>query len=276
MSVSGRAAGRHSRRAATLLLAGLCMTVASGCATKKDLKLLREEVLALQSRQDSLFRMQDRNYRLLLDTVRVSFDIQRDAAGQTSHRFLQLEDQLSRTEELLQQMQLLVSDLLGRLDRPVQSTVPANPVNPNPTGGTTGGTGVTGGTSGTQPVSAREAADAYESGMKRMAEGAFSTARSAFLFILEEHPTDSIAPDAQFQVGMTYKAEANPDQAIAAFEKVEANWPQSPRAREALLQACITADEQGNRDRARTFAETLQRRYPGSQEAQLARQRVGG
>lgn len=274
MRVASRVAGRKRHRAATLLLAGLSVAMVSGCATKKDLKLLRDEVLALQTRQDSLFRMQERNYRMLLDTVRVSFDIQRDAAGQTSHRFLQLEDQLSRTEEMLQQMQLLVSDLIGRLDRPAQSTIPVNPVNPNPTTGGTGAAG--GGTLGTQVVSAREAADAYESGMKRMAEGAFSTARSAFEFILEEHPSDSIAPDAQFQIGMTYKAEANPEQAIAAFEKVEANWPQSPRAREALLQACITADEQGNRERARTFAETLQRRYPGSQEAQLARQRVSG
>jgi len=251
-------AGRPGRRVAMALLVA-STAAATGCATKKDLKLLREEVLALQSRQDSLFRVQERNNRLLLDTVRVSFDIQRDAAGQTSHRFLQLEAQLSRTEELLNQMQLMVSDLIARLNQeaaetPVRQGVPAN--------------------AGAQ-VSAREAADAYTSGMQRMAEGALTTARSAFEFILEQHPNDPIAPDAQFQIGMTYKGEANPELAIAAFEKVEMNWPQSARAPQALLQACITADEQGNKERARGFADALQKRFPNSQEAQLARQRVG-
>jgi tol-pal system protein YbgF len=257
-SVAG-VAGRQSRRVAMALLVALGAASWTGCATKKDLKLLREEVLALQARQDSLFRVQERNNRLLLDTVRVSFDIQRDAAGQTSHRFLQLEAQLSRTEELMNQMQLMVSDLIARLNQEAAQT-PVRPAVP---------------AAGEPQVSARQATDAYTSGMQRMAEGAFTTARSAFEFILEEHPNDPIAPDAQFQIGMTYKAEANPEEAIAAFEKVEMNFPQSPRAREALLQACITADEQGNKDRARGFADTLQRRYPGSQEAQLARQRVG-
>lgn len=264
MTRTDRVAGRRGLRAATLLLAGV--VVASGCATKKDLKLLREEVLALQARQDSLFRLQEANYRMLLDTVRVSFDIQRDAAGQTSHRFLQLEDQLSRTEELLTQMQLMVSDLINRLNRPDPVATAVPPV---------GATGQSGGAT-TPVVAAGEAREAYESGMARMAEGAFSTARQAFLFILQEHPNDSIAPDAQFQIGMTYKAEANPEQAIAAFEKVEANWPQHPRAPEALLQACITADEQGDRGRARKYMEMLGARYPNSQEYQLARQRVGG
>ena len=247
------------RRRAMVLLGAVCVATA-GCATKKDVKLLRDEVLTLQARQDSLFRVQERNYRMLLDTLQTSFEIQQDAAGQTSHRFRELEDQLGRTESMLNQLQALVSDLINRLDRP--ETI-------------AGSGGLMGGSASADTMSG-EAAEAYQAAMIKLNEGAPSTARETFLFIVEQHPNHPLAPDAQYQIGMTYRMEGDPAKAIAAFEKVEALWSQSPRAPQALLQAGITAGEQNDTARARTFYQMVVTRFPNSPEAAEARRRLGG
>lgn len=261
--MTGRPARMRGRRAAMLLLAGLGMVAASGCATKKDVKLLRDEVLALQARQDSLLRAQQRSYTLILDTLRTSFDIQRDAAGQTSHRFLQLENQLARSEELITQLQMLVTQLMDQLQQ--QSA------------GMAAGSATMGGVAEPPPVGGGEAADAYESGMTKMAEGAYTSAREAFRFILEQHPNNPLAADAAFQIGQTFAAEAQTDSAIAAFERVEMTWGnRSPRSAEALLRAGILSEEAGNTEQARGFYQLIMRRYPSSPAWQEARRRLGG
>jgi hypothetical protein len=84
MKAAIRANGRARRRAMIVALAALALPA---CATKKDLKNLRDEMVAMQMHQDSLFRETQRQNRLLLVTMRTSFDMQRDAQGQTSHRF---------------------------------------------------------------------------------------------------------------------------------------------------------------------------------------------
>jgi len=244
--------GRAMRRAAQGLATGLCAAViVSGCATKKDLKQLRDEVVLMQVRQDSLFREMQRQNRMLLDTLRSSFSMQLDAQGQTSHRFQELGQQVTRTEEVLVQLQTLVAELMDRLNRPVP-TAAGNPASPG------GG--------------AREASEAYEMGMAKMREESWAAARFAFETVVNQFHDDPLAADAQFQLAETFVAEGDTARALAEFDKVEASWPRSPRAPGALLRAGIVAEASGDRAAARTYYERVRQLYPNSDEERIARQ----
>jgi tol-pal system protein YbgF len=245
--------GKAMGRAARSLAAGLCAAVVvSGCATKKDLKLLRDEIVVMQARQDSLFREMQRQNRMLLDTIRTAFVMQADAQGQTSFRFQELGQQVSRTEEVLVQLQTLVGQLMDRLNRPLPVASPQ----------------------GVPAGSAGDAADAYAMGMTSMQEESWAAARVAFEAILNQFANDPLAPDAQYQLAETFAAEGDTVRALAELEKVEANWPRSTRAPAALLRAGILAEESGNRNAARTYYEKVRQQFPGTDEDRIARDRL--
>jgi TolA-binding protein len=253
----------RGRRPRLWLAAGLSVVlVAPGCATKKDLRLLRDEMVLLQAHQDSLFSETQRQNRLLLDTLRANLSVQMDAAGQTSHRFQQLEQQLERTEAVLQQMQLSMTNFTDRLDRQIAM----NPAGPMRTGSTAGNpTGGTGSAVTDSAAGAGEADQAYNTGMQKMAAGAYTTARDLFEFFLERFPADPRAADVQLQIAETYAQEADYARAIEELEKLEATYASTNRERsaQALLRAGILAEERLNDPtRARQYYQTVIRRYP--------------
>ena len=240
---------KHARQGLVALLGGF---VLAGCATKRDVRDLRDEIVRLEQKQDSLHRALTRQNQMLLDTVKASFNLQMDVRGQTSHRFQQLEDNLGRMEALVQQLLMSNEQLSNRLleqQRQGQPNMGA-------------------------PVGAVEATEMYEAGVRLQADRAYETARGAFEQIVTQYPNDPVAADAQYQIGETYYSEERYDDAIEALQEVERRWSQSPRAPAALLRAGIISQEQGDADRARTFYEQVRQRYPMSDEANLAAQRL--
>jgi tol-pal system protein YbgF len=248
---------RFSMPAARALLVGLGAAVAlSGCATKGDLRRMRDEMILMQSHQDSLFREMQRQNRMLLDTIKVGYDAQLDAQGQTSHRFRELEQQLGRTEEIVNQLHGMIGQLNARLD---QEALQRSAVGGGAQAGIPGGAAVE---------------QIYETAVTKLNEGAFTTARMAFQRIVNEFPQDPRAPDAQYQIGETYAAEGDRAKAIEELRKVEVNWPNSSRAPAALYRAGYLAEEDGQVPLARELYEQVRRRYPISDEFQLAGERL--
>jgi tol-pal system protein YbgF len=243
--------GNRSARAAVVLLAAIAAT---GCATKKDVRTLQDEMMVLSQRQDSLLRETQRQTQLLLDTLRGGFEVQRDLRGETSHRFGQLEQNLSRLEEMINQTQLVVAQLLERLDRPVMG--------PGPTGSTGA------------PMVPGAAEETYQQAMRFLGEESYATARMAFEQIVTNFPDDPRAADAQVGLAETYLGEGDIDRGLEELEKVERQWPRSPRAPGALLRAGIVALENDRRDDARSYFQQVLERYPSADEARIAEQRL--
>lgn len=242
---------RHSRGAVLVAVA----FVAAGCATKKDVRTLQEQMVVLSQRQDSLLRETQRQTQLLLDTLRGGFEVQRDLRGETSHRFGALEQNLSRLEEMINQTQLVVAQLLERLDRPVSG-------GPGPTG-----------TDGL-PAMSGAAEETYRQAMGFLQQESYATARMAFEQILTNFPEDPRAADAQIGLAETYVGEGDIDRGLEELEKVERQWPRSPRAPGALLRAGIVALENDRSDDARSYFEQVLERYPSADEARIAEQRL--
>jgi tol-pal system protein YbgF len=250
------------RRPAALRIMGIVAVAASlgGCATKQDIKLLRAEMVGMQARQDSLFRVMQQQNRMLLDTVRSSFNLQQNVRGDLGHQIGQLNQNLARLEALVGQQAQQSSDLRGLFDEYLRNA---------PRTGAAGGGGA-----GGAAVSAADAREYYDLGMQKVGEGSFASARIAFEALLREHPQDPMAADAQFQLAETYHLEGNRDRAITEHEKVPQQWPSSPRAPQALFRAGVLAQEGGNNNRARDFFNRVVGRYPQSDEARQAQTRL--
>jgi tol-pal system protein YbgF len=252
-----RSCSRGRGRGRALAVALACALLLPACATKRDLKDLRDELVALQLRQDSLFHQTQEQNRLLLDTLRSAFAAQLDQRGQTSHRFTQLEQSLVRLEEMVNQTQLLIAQLNERLDRVPEPAASMPGADPSAVG-----------------LSSAEARTMYDAGVSRM-QDVPATARSAFEQLLRQYPNDPLAPDAQYQIGETYVLEQDYERAVEEFEKVERQWPRATRAATALLRAGIVSQEQlEDRESARRYFEMVRSRFPASEEYAEASRRL--
>lgn len=253
-----RVRGRLGRRPASALVALLAFGLAPvGCATKRDIKNLQSEVIALQMRQDSLFRLLQQQNSMLLDTLRAASELLVRVRGSLANQLLAMEQQLVQIQELTGQSQRRLAELRQQMEARAsefEATAPA--ATPAP------------GSTGAAPE------QLYAIGTEQLQRGAYSTARRAFEQILREHPTHERAPDAQFQLAETYALEKNFERAYREFERVAELYPSSPRAPAALYRAGVIAEEQRNNTKARQYFEKVVAGYPNSDEARSARTKL--
>lgn len=237
-----------------ILLGAAGLIVLGGCATKGDMRTLRNEMSWMRQHQDSVLQEIQRQNRLLLDSISTTMALTVDARGNTSN-------QLRAFDQNVTQMGQLVGQVMGTLNRieqrlaALEQRTMAAPA-PGPTSG------------GMSPD------DYYNAGMQKMNEGSFSTARVAFEQLVSEFPDHARAPEAQFQIGESYYRDESWDDAWDALEKVAAQWPDAPRAPGALFRAGAIAEERRAFDRARQYYGRIREDYPGTEEARQAQSRL--
>ncbi len=249
-------------RTARLTLIAVALVGTGACATKSDIRTLRQDMVAMQQHQDQSLADLARQNRLLLDTMRNAMDLQRDAAGQTSHRFQQLETSLARMEEIVGQTIQYINQLNDQLARSVAAQPGGLPSAGAPPSG------------GDPSAGGGSAEEYYALGVQKLGEGAYATARAAFQQVLREYANDPRAADAQYQIAESYYAEEEYGEALSALELVPRQWPSSARAAGALYRAGVIAEEMGERSRAREYYQEVRQRYPDSDEARQAQARL--
>ena len=243
------------RRPRTFIALAVALLASSACATKGDVRTLQQDIAALRAQQDESMEDLARQNRAVLDSLRNAMNMQRDAAGQTSHRFQQLETQLTRTEEIVGQLIQYIGQLNDRLAQVMtQAQTPS--------------------VSSALPSEGGSAEEYYAVGVQKLGEGAYATARAAFQAVLAEYPNDPRAADAQYQIAESHYAEENFSDALSALELVPRQWPSSARAPGALYRAGVIAEEMGERSRAREYYRELLQRYPDSDESRQASRRL--
>lgn len=236
-------------------LAAAGLLVLGGCATKGDVRNLRNEMYWMRQHQDSVLMEIQRQNRLLLDSISTTMRMTVDARGTTAN-------QLRQFDQNVTQMGQLVGQVMGTLNRIEQrlTNLEQRSVAQPPSGGQTSGGGT--------------AEDYYAAGIQKMNEGSFSTARLAFEQLISEFPDHPRAPDAQFQIGESFYQDEEYDDAYEALERVASEWPDAPRAAAALFRAGAIAEERGAVSRAREYYSDIRERYPSSEEARQAQARL--
>ena len=85
-----------------------------------------------------------------------------------------------------------------------------------------------------QEASAAET-KAYQAALDQFKLGNYALAVAAMQNFLVAHPQSTLAPNAQYWVGMAHSGQRDYKSAIAAQRKLLATWPESQKAPDALL-----------------------------------------
>ena len=230
----------------------------TGCATKGDIRDLREEVAELAVRQD----------RALADFEGLMRASQDTLSGQTGLYLELRREVLQRLDEILQQV-LIVLEVEGQNQRALASLRDqiemmqrAPVVVPD-----SSEMGV--------PVEEAEGPEAhFEAAMLMYDRGSNVTARRGLDEFLAIYPNHDLAGDATYYLSDLDLQEERLEDAIEGFMRVPLMYPTSPRVPEALFRAAVLHQELGDTDEARNLLERLINGFPDSDVAELARQRL--
>jgi tol-pal system protein YbgF len=117
-------------------------------------------------------------------------------------------------------------------------------------------------------------AKAYQAALDQFKLGNYSLAVAAMQGFMVTYPSSSLAPNAQYWVGMAHSGQRDYKSAIAAQRKLLATWPDSPKAPDAMLSIASAQETMGDRASARKTLEELIAKYPASSSATSAKQRL--
>jgi len=117
-------------------------------------------------------------------------------------------------------------------------------------------------------------AKAYQAALDQFKLGNYSLAVAAMQGFMVTYPSSSLAPNAQYWVGMAHSGQRDYKSAIAAQRKLLATWPDSPKAPDAMLSIASAQETMGDRAAARKTLQELIAKYPASSSATSAKQRL--
>jgi tol-pal system protein YbgF len=115
---------------------------------------------------------------------------------------------------------------------------------------------------------------AYQAALDQFKLGNYSLAVSAMQGFLVTYPTSTLAPNAQYWIGMAYSGQRDYKQAISAQRKLLSAWPESDKAPDAMLSIASSQETMGERKNAQKTLEDLITKYPKSSAAASAKQRL--
>jgi len=245
-----RVCGRSSFRPTGLLcFFGLAVVLLlSGCASRKQVFILQEDLAYVRASVDSL-KAQQQLAQLSLN----SLDEQVRAMKATS------EYGSTSLEEKVQALAARLDEILTRMDRalaPLEEFIRRQ------------GVGDSTGTASSMGV------DYYDAAVHDLSTGNYDLAEVGFLQFLEKYPSSDLADDARYGLAETYYSRKNYDQAIEEFRRVIAMSPKGSKTPAAMLKLglCYRA-LQNSRDASKVWQDLISS-FPYSDEAKVAQQRL--
>src|SRR5688572_1857879 len=115
---------------------------------------------------------------------------------------------------------------------------------------------------------------AYQAALDQFKLGNYSLAVAAMQGFLVTYPNSTLAPNAQYWIGMAHSGQRDYKNAISAQRKLLASWPDSEKAPDALLSIASSQETMGDRRGAQKTLEEVIARYPKSSAAASAKQRL--
>lgn len=240
--------------AARALVAVAALLIVPGCATKGDLRNVRNEILSLSARQDSILtelRFQSSvTQDTLASTARDLFNIR----GELISRLTSIQGDLDRLGETVGLMQ---NSIASMRDQNVSR------------GGVSPAVGAPGPTDG-----GRDADLLYDAAVDQYNRNALGTARTAFRDFLDQYPNDELAPRAMYYLAEILEQENDPRGAIAQFLQIGERFPLSETRPDGMYRAARLHVELGETNEARDLLRRVINTYPDNPITPLARQEL--
>jgi tol-pal system protein YbgF len=244
--------------ALTLLVLGT-----SACATKKDVRGLRDVLVDGIQRQDAALADLARELEALQDTVEIQSDMVVDSRGGLARELRQIQNQVSRLTELTGEIQRTLAalrDQMNEFERPADragrpqdrdSTLVGNPV-----------------------VLGDDPDQAWDAARSQFNRGQLGTARIAFERFVQIYPEHENAPLALYLMGDILEQEGRLEEAVQGFLRVGELFPTSDRVSQALYRVGALYVLLGDQDQARQYLMRVIATYPDSGAAALAQEKL--
>jgi tol-pal system protein YbgF len=157
-------------------------------------------------------------------------------------------------------------DLYADLDRRVTALEHGSPA-AGGGGAGSGGDGAVGGVTPTEQSIYGQAFDALKA-------GSYSVAISGFQDFLNQYPSSSLAPNAEYWLGEAHYVNHDFAAAESAFRSVLDKWPSSGKAPDAMLDLANTQLAQGKNAQGRATLQQVMSQYGGTDAAARAQTRL--
>jgi tol-pal system protein YbgF len=236
-----------------LLALVVVLATTAGCATKRDLRDLRDEMNSMRVAQEALLHDLQRQNATILDSMSTQ-DVR--LRGDLTNQLLQMDRQLVQIQELTGQGQQQLSQLRETVR--MREEAFRNDM-------------------GTQGAGqAGDPEELFTASQAAMQRGSMTTARSGFQEFVRAFPQHPRAPDAHLAIGESFEQANQPVPALEAYARLLELHPNSTRAPTALLRAARIELARNNRDAARTMLTQITAAYPRSAEAAEATRELQG
>jgi TolA-binding protein len=237
-----------------LLTLAVVLAATTGCATKRDMRDLREEMSAMRLAQEALLRDLQRQNSAIMDSLSTQ-DVR--LRGDLTNQLLQMDRQLVQIQELTGQGQQQVSQLREAI-RAREEAFRNN--------------GDGSGQSAASPAGDPE--ELFTTSQAALQRGSLTTARAGFQELVRAHPQHPRVPEALLAIGESFEQANEPVRALEAYARLLELHPNSTRAPTALFRAAMIEVGRNNRDAARTMLTQITAAYPRSPEAARATQEL--
>jgi len=250
-----------------------------------DLRILQEQVNRLQVTTNTLGevirainkRLDDQStssqktfadLQALINTLATTVNTVREKVDDNTVRVQELKQELPALRAGLSMVAEQLNTLVGLLQPPV-----------NPSTGVTPAPGGSPATAAAGPLGGVKVPDSpnalFEAARVDYMSNHLDNAIGGFNEFLQKFPDAPNAPDAQFQIGMSYYYQQKFKDALTAYGKVISNYPKAGEVvQDAYYQQGLCYIELNQRaDARRTFQEIVQK-FPGSTKALLAQQKL--
>jgi TolA-binding protein len=245
---------------------------------QRDVALLQNEVRSMKSSMDEKFAALNVLVQQSLDTANKSntslaildktlgdrlkeqqSSLQAPVAGvntkvdQMTTEFALMKESVAEVAELIKKLQSQLSDVKNAV-----TTISAPPPAPAPAAASGPPAGVTGESLYTAALSARNG-------------GQLEFAAKQFEDYLKFFPTESYAPNAQFNLGLVYMSLNRFDDAVKSLDTVLERYPDYPKALDAQLEKGRALAKSGQRTASVNEFRNLIKKAPSSAQAVLAK-----
>ncbi|MGR4973942.1 tol-pal system protein YbgF [Pseudomonas sp. LARHCG127] len=209
------------------------------------------------------------------------------AQGQLFNQLQQMQDQISRQQGVIEELQNDISRMkqesLERyqdLDRRIGTGVaPAATPENSPDGGDLNATGAAAGAGAAAPAAPAaggEPADPakeklyYDAAFDLIKAKDFDKASQAFAAFLRKYPNSQYAGNAQYWLGEVNLAKGDLQGAGQAFAKVSQLYPKHAKVPDSLYKLADVERRLGHTDKVKGILQQVVAQYPGTSAAQLA------
>ncbi|WP_028634606.1 MULTISPECIES: tol-pal system protein YbgF [Pseudomonas] len=207
------------------------------------------------------------------------------AQGQLFMQLQQMQDQLSRQQGIIEELQNDVSRMkqenLERyqdLDRRINSGAApaATPDNSAGSGASGAATGAAAGAAAQQPAANSEPGDPakeklyYDAAFDLIKQKDFDKASQAFNAFLRKYPNSQYAGNAQYWLGEVNLAKGDLQGASQAFAQVSQKYPKHSKVPDSLYKLADVERRLGHTDKVKGILQQVVTQYPGTSAAQLA------